>query len=318
MTIQPTEFSIVRETLERGMSGHLGKEVRITSLEAKPVDTFSTNPITRLHATLDSGESMSIIFKQLIEKPNKNPAGEVLLYRSLLPDGRFGAPILYASLCDEARYWLFLEDVGEWRLEWCEPDDWKGAFRQMARMHAAYHGREDELRGFGFLPEHGPRFYRSLAEDARRSLEERAEKNALPRFDGIMGGFGAVVSFMEGQPKTFVHGDLSCHNIMVGEGMEVRFVDWEWAAIGNAAWDLSKLLAGWKKEKPLFTDAYTEEFERCAGVPLDIGRFRLALECCEVFKVLWYMKWWTRQCEEPEQVRRLLGKMEKSMERVGG
>ena len=54
------------------------------------------------------------------------------------------APTVYASLCDTARgrYWLFVEDVGRLRLEWCDVDDWPAALRWVGRMHAEYYGRE--------------------------------------------------------------------------------------------------------------------------------------------------------------------------------
>ena len=113
----------VKEVLARGLRGHFGRPVRIVELHSTFLaDTFGTHPIYRLHLTLDSGERLALIFKWLRPQQDEDPRREVLVYRRLLAGRRFDAPVVYASLCDEAqgRYWLFFEDVGGLRLEWCD------------------------------------------------------------------------------------------------------------------------------------------------------------------------------------------------------
>src|SRR3712207_1930929 len=116
----------VEEALARGLRNHFGRPVRIVELHSNFLaDTFSTHLIYRLHLTLDGGERLDVIFKVLRPQQDEDACREVLIYRRLLGGGRFDAPTVYASLCEEARgrYWLFLEDVGELRLEWCDVDD---------------------------------------------------------------------------------------------------------------------------------------------------------------------------------------------------
>ncbi|MGH3089711.1 MAG: phosphotransferase [Rubrobacteraceae bacterium] len=307
------------EILERGLESHFGRPVRIVEAESEPLDSFSTQPISRLRVTLDDGKRLPVIFKRLEPKPEKHARGEVLTYRRLLSGRRFGAPELYASLRDEERnlYWLFLEDVGEWKLEWCETEVWPSAFRWMARMHAEYHGREKELRSLNCLDEHGSEFYRALAAAARRSLGEKGEPEARVRFDRLMERFLEFsVEYLAHQPRTLVHGDASCHNFIVRPGPEIRPIDWEWAATGPAAWDVMKLLSGWGRKKPKLLAAYLEEFERHA--PLDRKGFERALEHCRIMHTLWYLRWWTKPCKDPEFVNRLLDKMESTWLRLEG
>lgn len=299
------------EVLERGLANHFGRPAQIVEVDAEPLGSFSTQPISRISVTLDGGEKLPVIFKRLEPKPEKDARGEVLTYERLLAGKRFGAPELYASLCDEERglHWLFLEDVGGWRLEWCEAEAWPAAFRWMARMHAECLGREEELRALDCLDEHGPEFYRALAAAARRNIRRFGGAGTRARFDGLMERFlESSVDYLERRPRTLVHGDASCHNLMVRDGTEIRPVDWEWAAIGPAAWDVMKLLSGWGKKKPTLLAAYIEEFERHA--PLDRKEFERDLDLCRVMHVLWYLRWWIKPCRDPEFVDGLLDKME--------
>jgi Ser/Thr protein kinase RdoA (MazF antagonist) len=223
---------------------------------------------------------------------------------------------MYASLRDEERnlHWLFLEDVGGWKLEWCETEEWPVAFRWMARMHAETSGMERELLHLGCLDEHGPDFHCDLMDSARRSLRKNGEPDALVRFDALVGRyFGGTVSHLARRPRTLVHGDASCHNLMV-EGGEIRPVDWEWAAVGHPAWDVAKLLSGWGSEREGLLEVYLGEFERYAA--LDREEFRVSLEHCRVLHAMWYLRWWIEACEDPAFVYRLLDKMERIWERA--
>lgn len=304
--------------LERGLGAHLGRPARIVGIESSGAD-FSTHPIRRLRVTLADGEQIPVIFKRLGPKPDEDTGRELLVYRRLLFGRRFDAPALYASLCDEerGRYWLFLEDVGEWKLEWCEAHVWPSAFRWMARMHAEYQGRERELRSLGCLDEHGPGFYRSLVQSARRSLRKYGERGALFRFDRLMERFfGSSIAYLARQPRTLVHGDASCQNFIVQSGPEIRPIDWEWAAMGPAAWDVMKLLSGWGKAKPRLLAAYLEEFELRGCAPLDRREFERTLDHCRNMHALWYLRWWIEPCKDPKFVDGMLDRMEGAWRRM--
>jgi len=286
----------VEEALARGLQNHFGRPVRIVELHSTFLaDTFSTHPIYRLHLTLDGGERLTVIFKLLQPQQDEDARREVLIYRRLLGGGRFDAPTVYASLCDESRgrYWLFFEDVGELRLEWCDVDDWPAAFRWVARMHAEYYGREEELSALGYLGEHGPPFYRFLAHGAREMLQWLDARRQLVRFERLMARwFDLSVEHLALEPLTLIHGDLYCHNLMVQPGPKIRPIDWGFAAIGVAGWDVAKLIAGWGPEKSDFIRIYLDEFALHAPVLIERRSFERSLAHCQIMRTLQILYWW--------------------------
>ncbi len=310
-----------REVLERGLSDLRGETVRIIEMSGEPMHTFSTHPIYRLRVTLDDGEELRVIFKRLRPQPDRDTRGEVMMYRQLLAGRRFGAPELYASLHDDEweLYWLFLEDVGEWKLEYCGADGWMAAFRVIADMHAEHYGREENLRALGCLGELVAAFYRGLAEGARRSLRERGEPHALAHFETLTARYlEPSAAYLLSRPRTLVHGDMWCRNVMVRGELDVRPIDWEWAAIGTPAWDVSKLLSGWGPQKPRFIAVYLDEFESRAGVPIDRSAFERELGHCEVMQKLWRLRWWTAGCDDPEFVEGLLDRVGSAWRSLAG
>jgi hypothetical protein len=307
----------VEEVLARGLQKYLGRPVRIVELHSTFLaDTFRTHPVYRLHLTFDGGERLAVIFKRLQSQQDEDVRREVLLYRRLLTDGRFDAPTVYASLCDEARgrYWLFLEDVGGLRLEWCDVDDWPAAFRWVAKMHAEYYGREGELRALGYLGEHGPPFYRFLAQGVREMLQWLDAPRRLARFEPLMARwFDLSVEHLARQPRTLLHGDLSCYNLMVQPGPKIRPIDWGHAAIGVAGWDVAKLIAGWGPdgpEKPHFIGIYLDEFALHAPVVLDQRAFERTLAHCQIMRTLQILYWWEGPYENLAFVDGVLEEME--------
>jgi aminoglycoside/choline kinase family phosphotransferase len=286
----------VEEALARGLQNHFGRPVRIVELHSTFLaDTFSTHPIYRLHLILDRGEQLAVIFKRLKSQLDEDVHREALVYRRLLAGRRFGAPAVYASLYDEAQgeYWLFFEDVGELRLEWCDVGDWPVAIRWMARMHAECYGREGELRALGCLGEHGPPFYRFLAHGARTMLQWLGAQRRLARFERLMARwFDLSVEHLARQPLTLLHGDLYCHNVMVQPGPRIRPIDWGYAAIGVAGWDVAKLIAGWGPERPHFIGIYLDEFALHAPVLIDRRSFERTLAHCQIMRTLQILYWW--------------------------
>lgn len=306
MTAVRSRRPLHEEVLERGLSRTLGRAVAILQAPSRPVKAYSCHPISTLDVTLTSGEELAVVFKRMEPAPGKDLRREALVYRRILAGGRFGAPLLYASLLDPARgrFWLFLEDVGGWRLDWCEAERWPDAFGWLAGVHAAYEGRARALATVAFLPRHGPAHYRRLARDARRSLAQRGEQRALARLDRLLARLDPSIDDLARDPQTLVHGDLSGKNILV-QRRAIRPIDWEWAARGPAAWDVGKLLSGWGPEKPRLLGVYLDERER-RGAPVDRERLQRSLGHCEVFRALWYLRWWSEPCRDPGFVDELL------------
>lgn len=312
--------------LEQGLSAGAGRPVQIIAADAKPLASFSTHPIDRLQARLADGTTLPVIFKRLQPGPEADIRREceVRTYRRLLAGRRFGAPLLYAWLDDDVhgQYWLFLEDVGDWVLDYCKRDSWERAFRWQAQLHARYLGREDELAALDCLGEHGPGFYRNLARTAGASLLRFGTARQLARFDALVDrGLERTVARLARLPRTLIHGDLSGQNLAVQPDGRIRPIDWEWAAIGLPAWDLTRLLAGWPPAaKARFVAAYLDELALHTAEPPDPADLNLAVTHCRILRALWYLRWWTRKCQDPAYVDHLLDKMEslwRGLERVG-
>jgi hypothetical protein len=315
LNAEETIPSEVGEILTRALRDHFGRPVRIVDLNSKFLDDmFSTHPISRLHLTLDSGEQLTVIFKRLRPRPDRDVRRRILIHRRLLADERLDAPTVYASVCDEAqgRYWLFLEDVGEYnKLSWCGIDAWLATFRSLARMHAAYFGREEELRALGCLGEHRPAFYRFFARTARAVLQRHAEHHQLALFERLMTRwFDVSVAHLDHEPRTLVHGDSYEHNFMVQPGSRIRPIDWDSAAIGVAGWDVAQLAAGWGPDTPRLVTVYLDEFARYAAVPIDRRAFDRTLAHCEIMRVLQVMYWWEGPFDDLEFVDHLLDEMQ--------
>ena len=300
----PRSEKAAAQLLQEGLCGYFGRPVRIVSIAYRPLDAQSTHPIERLRVRLDSGERLSVIFKQ--SRANFGAKGgprEVLIYRRLLAGQRFGAPALYASAWGKAAEhgWLFLEDVGEQYLRG-DLENWSAAVHWLAQMHGTYQGREEELRALDCLAEHDAAYYAMLAQTARRHLELAGARRSLARFDDLMARFDSVVAYLVRQPRTLVHGDIFAGNLIVQPGPRIRPIDWEEAAIGLAAWDLTRLLDGWGTDKPAFVSAYLAEIRRHTGVPLDRRAFRLTLAYCEILDALWHLGWDAEACQDPSFV----------------
>jgi phosphotransferase family enzyme len=305
----------VGQILAGGLREYFGRSVRIVGLHSRFLDdTFSTHPISRLNLTLDSGEQLTVIFKQLQPRPDRDVRRRILIHRRLLADRRLDAPLVYASVCGEAqgRYWLFLEDVGELKLNWCDDmDAWFGAYRSLARMHATYYAQEEKLRALGCLGEHRPAFYRFFARNAHEVLQRYAGKHRLARFERLMmRWFDASVAYLARHPRTLVHGDSYCTNYMVQPGPRIRPIDWDSAAIGVAGWDMAQLVAGWGPEKSQFIEAYLDEFAQYAAVPVDRRAFERTLAHCEIMRVLQVLYWWEGPYENLVFVDKLLDEVQ--------
>jgi hypothetical protein len=295
---------LIRPILEEGLAECLGRRVRIATLASAPLEAQSTYPIDRLRVTLESGEEIPVIFKQLgptpVGKEAKGSLREVLIYRRLLPGRRFGAPLLYASVYDEpaARYWLFLEDVGDWTLNGGSMEDWQAAVQWLAEIHGTYLGREDELRALGCLAEHGPDYYYQLAAEARRNLGLVGHRQAVDRFDDLMEDYDALVADFVRRPRGLVHGDIFPSNLVLQDDQRIRPLDWEDAAIGLPACDLARLLDGWGSDKPGFVAAYLDAVGRYTTTPVDRCDFARVMTQCEIINVLWHLGWDVETCRD--------------------
>ena len=79
---------------------------------------------------------------------------------------------------------------------------------------------------------------------------------------------------------------------MVQPGARIRAIDWGYAAIGVAGWDVAKLVAGWGPEKRHFIGVYLDEFALHAPVPQTGDHSSVALAYCQIMRTLQIPAWW--------------------------
>lgn len=301
--------------LQHGLSERAGRTVTVTACQLRPLHGYSTHPISRLTAMAD-GEPLSLVWKRLGHRTGRDVRREVLLYRTVLANRGHGAPQLHASVCDEAqeRYWLFLEDVGDRRLDRSGVASWKAVLRWLARLHGE-HDCRGPLIPPGHLAVHDRAFYWSLAVDARSSVRW-ASPQAGRRFQRLMGSYGATVDALTAQEPTLVHGSLSAQNVHLQKEphgrLVVRPVDWEAAAVGAPAWDLAKLLSGWGNAKQRLLGVYLDERRR-NGTALVAADLQISLGHAEILRTLRALHW----CHSPAAVDQLLDRMAAGWQRHG-
>lgn len=293
---------------------------RLTVLDARPVATASTHPLYRLTVTREDGRCDTLVAKHAQKRPGRTLDREELVYRRVLAGRRFGAPLLHASLSvgPAGDSWLFLEDVGGQRLDWCGEPAWVATFRALAHLHAPYYAREQDLAALGCLIEHDADFYGGLATAAGASLARHGTAAELARLESLRNRWlGGTVSELTAQPSTLVHGCMYAQNVHVQPGLRVRLVDWETAAIGVPAWDLTRLFAGWGSMKPQLLGEYTSELTR-QGQEIDRRALARSVLHCDVLRSLRLLYWWKEPCREPGYVDRLLDQMERIWRRLAG
>ncbi len=153
--------------------------------------------------------------------------------------------------------WHVYEDLGQYELDPRKPDPERvrAAIELIAQMHTRFAGHplmgEVRLNG-GDL---GIHFYESNVRDAihgleawqspapHRALRERLLLRLRRLFDELPERAQALEKW--GGPETLLHGDLWAINVFViptANGLRVRLIDWDHAAVGPASYDLSTFL----------------------------------------------------------------------------
>jgi aminoglycoside phosphotransferase (APT) family kinase protein len=215
---------------------------------------------------------------------------------------------------------LFLEDVGDRRLDRRGVASWEAAVRWLARLHGEYAAGGSRLAGVN-LAVHDRSFYWSLADDAGRSVGRRATPAARARFDLLIGSFDATVDALTARPRTLVHGSMTAQNVHIQRDTDRRLVvrplDWEAAATGLPAWDLAKLLSGWGATgKRRLLETYRDERRR-SGTRSSASDLHVELSHTEILRTLRALHWWRDECHSPAFVEGLLDRMAATWRRLG-
>jgi hypothetical protein len=197
-----------------------------------------------------AGEPLSLFLKYRRSYPD--PAVPVMpvdreprVYQDLLQHGPHGPPKFYGagSFDADGTSLLLLEYVDGQRLKkLCRQETWEKVVSWLARMHVHFLPRSDEVRRF--VPVCDADFYWSWAHRAAETVFASSAKNGSG-MERVLSHYGNVARLLTGTPRTLLHGEFYCTNVMVdGDPQRLRVCafDWETAALGCGALDLACLL----------------------------------------------------------------------------
>jgi len=307
------------EALSTSLNRYFDTRPRVVDLERKTLPRSSTFSIEELSVTLDTGDSIALVFKDLgrpaasvepgAAKPAAvfDPAREISVYRTVLPRAQVSTPRCYGSVLDppKNRYWLFLEKLAGVELYQVEEfEAWLEVARCLAGLHDSLSGSVESLASRLPLLRYDRDFYATWPLRARSFLTP--ESTPMPEgCEWLTDGYGGVVDRLLRLPRTFLHGDFYASNIIVQnqEGLARVFpIDWEMAAVGPGLMDLAALTSGdWSEdERGALVDAYLRASSVARRWPGGYARVAEDLDYCRLHIAVQWMGWSATWSPPPE------------------
>jgi hypothetical protein len=312
------------ETLEAGLSHVRGRPVRVRELRRRFSRLSSTFRTERLRLSLDGDEKpLRVFFKDLHpehqvtdarvpHEPARVPSRRELdMYRSILSRPRFGTLDLYGFRWepDMGRYWLFLEDAGRLSLNSVhDVREWTGAARWAARFHAAT--RDLPAEQTTLLPPWNRAHYRRCA-DQIEALLPTVDADDCRVLQGGLDVLNTNLDWLDALPRCVIHGQFFGKNIMLrprraGPALRIAVIDWETAALGPPAFDLTSITGGgWSSEEQLaMRRAYYDEYQSATGDVLHWETFCHELHIVGIYQTLEWLVWWGPHRAVPRRLKR--------------
>jgi hypothetical protein len=181
--------------------------------------------------------------------------GEVerLIYEEILPRLDVTALRCYGSLPRrDGGLWLFLEDAGEGRFSFDNPEHRRLAAAWLAKMHLG----AAELPDIRRLPDRGSAHFLAQLRQAAKRITRGARNPSLTdeqrsflwelaaRYEQLEANWPALETLSSPLPPTLVHRDFLRSNVRLRDepgGTAVLVLDWEMAGRGIAAVDVLKV-----------------------------------------------------------------------------
>lgn len=292
--------------LARALATSIGEGIAILDRHHFPYR--STFPLEELMVRMGDGTERSLVFKDLSRKEPTDPVWqvkapflhdprrEIEVYRDVLAPAGLTAPecVAVATEPDLGRYWLFLEKVeGELLWQIGDLDVWRAAARWLGDMHARFADRTEGLPPR--LLVHDRDYHRRWIERARRFARSPEASNGGGRvFDRLAERCRQVVDWLIEQPTTFLHGEFYPSNVVIestDDGIRVRPVDWEMAAVGPGLLDLAALASGaWgEREREALATSYREAWPSDLRPALDT--LPEGLDRCRLLLAVQWLGW---------------------------
>ena len=227
----------------------------------------SLHPADIVTAHLHGGVEFKV-FVRYFDGPSGKVSGvaerEHRVYCDLLRTTQLGTAAYEGALWDDARRrrWLFLEDVDGVLIAYRGFEYWTAAARWLARLHAHFVPRRDQITRSDFLITHDASFFRLTAQRAISAVV-RLSPPLGDRLADLLSHYGRCIDVMVSEPVTLVHGSFDHRHILIDDREQpprICPVDWKSAAAGSKLYDLAFLARG-LDGSPLtqLLDAYARE-----------------------------------------------------------
>lgn len=312
---------ILRNCIERIAAEHFDAGSELTSLLREPHRHIGSYDCEIVTASLSSGESFEVFFKdfRFTQQPKddreRRRDRELFVYRELLADAGLGTAEFYGSLWGEqGRYWLFLEFVRGAAIQEPSGDHAGLAGDWLARMQDRFRDRIQHLAQGDVLVAMDDAFFRVRAQRAVRDTSCIAP-GVAERLVRLVQRHDPVIELLARQPRTLVHGGYIPWHILVDESRETMrlcAIDWELAAIGPSLYDLALFTDDAKPtEEAKILGRYCERARRLSlPLPNDMEHVIGCIRLHRVFD-------WLSRAVEKDFSERKVEKLVERAERIG-
>ncbi len=165
----------------------------------------------------------------------------------------------------------------------------RALFDTIGRTAAAVHGLG--TAEFSHLPGHD-----NAAEHVRQALDDSVTPQVLSAYPAAKRAHDWILSHLpEGRPSVVLHGDLLPQNflVVIGPTLETGLVDWEYARIGDPAYDLAIVTRG--RRKVLGIGGALEKLLRVYNEASD---FELTQRDVRIHELILNLSWLSSSCVE--------------------
>jgi Phosphotransferase enzyme family len=311
-----TDEEDLRQNVELVLARIRGSDPPVTRIRRRGFGGSTSYPSAIVTVDLANGDFIVIFLKDFAQAGLPQEAAaerrerERHVYEDLLDGEQLGTARFYGAHWDDAsaRFWLMLEFVEGELLRDCGFEVWPAAAAWLGRLHGRFAGQGARLRGCRFLVRHDADFFVRTAEHSLAALSELSTPLAR-RLTAVLARYELVLTVLNRDPETLVHGSYRKQNVIVGRSSEPTRIcptDWELAAFGRSAYDLAFVCDDLRSPK---LDALFDAYERAvesAGLPApDREELRHEVECfCLQKKInsLGHLRRWPRPFETAAKV----------------
>jgi Ser/Thr protein kinase RdoA (MazF antagonist) len=223
---------------------------RVPTISRRPNGYCSSFAIEDIEATLDDGQILPVVFKDLAQSAlspaarGAKPAGlldpgrEIEAYLDVLGPARIDVPTCYGAVMEPAkgRYWLFLESIDGvplWQVS--GRSAWEEAAAWLADLHTLK------------APARYSHLLRYDATYFQRWIDRAVAFTPAGSLGVVAAAWPDAVERLLDWPRAFIHGEFYPSNVVIRAGTagpRVAPVDWEMSGLGPGLLDLAALTSG--------------------------------------------------------------------------